>query len=108
MLTPEQLIDIAEQCFDEPLKSEIANEKNKSYAGFNKKGVLSIVDKKVAKLGIIDKEIHANYNRLMTIIFHGKTFEIQTINFCRFDTAKAVDMIRNFHTLNKQNDGPSK
>ena len=99
MLTPEQLIDIAEQCFEEPLKSEIATEKNNSYVGYDKRGILAIVDKKVAKLGIIDKKnkkSHASYDRLMTIIFHGKTFEIQTINFCRFDTAKAVDMIRNF------------
>jgi len=95
MLTPEQLIDIAEQCFDEPLKSVIAAEKNKSYVGYNKKGVTaSYYTNNVAKLGLYNTEDN-RYLSLLQIIFHGKTFEIQAQGFmCRFDTAKAVDMIR--------------
>ena len=94
MLTPEQLIDIAEQCFDEPLKSEIAAEKNKSYVGYNKKGVYAQFANNIGKLGLYDEEGN-RYLSLLQIIFHGKSFEIESRGFmCRFDTAKAVDLIR--------------
>ena len=96
MLTPEQLIEIAEQCFDEPLKSEIATEKNKTYGVFEKKGVYAYFANNIGKVGIYDEE-GKRYLPLLTVIFHAKTFEVRANGFmCRFDTAKAVDMIRNF------------
>ena len=95
MLTPKQLIDIAVQCFDEPLKSEIAAGQYKSYVGYNKKCLTAgYYTNNIAKVGLYDAE-NNRYLSLLQIIFHGKTFEIQPQGFmCRFDTAKAVDLIR--------------